>query len=119
MVWCAAVVGTVQRRLSAACHAAALLSAMAVASPTSLPYLMAASAAIATVAAAMFATFAGIEWPQSQSGGGPAGTGCVGPISNGAVVGLTTRSAAQAVAQGEHGAPVGGEEAETARLIAA
>ena len=99
-----------QRRLYAACQAVALGGAAALATPVTLPWLMAASAAITTVAAAMFATFAGMEWPQSDSPAGEFGGGCRAPCR-------CARSAAEMAVQGTHVAASCREEAETARLI--
>lgn len=107
---CAAVVGIVQRRLYATCHAVALVGAAALATPATLPWLMAASAAITTVAAAMFATFAGMEWPQSDSLPAELGGGCGAPSQ-------CARSTPQMAVQGSHVAAPCREEAETARLI--
>lgn len=104
------MVGIVQRRLYATCEAVALVGAAALATPATLPWLMAASAAITTVAAAMFATFAGMEWPQSDSSPGELGDSS-GAASQGAW------SAPQTAVQGGHVAAPCREEAETARLI--
>jgi len=67
---CAGVVGSTQRRLVRCCTAAALAVALAGAGPATLPWLMAASAAVATAAAAVFASFAAAEWKYCQPGGG-------------------------------------------------
>lgn len=66
---CAGVVGSTQRRLVRCCAAVALAVALAGAGPATLPWLMAASAAVATAAVAVFASFAAAEWKYCQPGG--------------------------------------------------
>lgn len=75
----AGVVGSVQRRLGHCCAAVALAVALAGATPATLPWLMAASAVVATAGAAVFAAFAAAEWKHCHPGGGLAAAAVAAP----------------------------------------
>lgn len=62
----AAVVGSTQRQLSSACRVVVMIAAVGLASPRGLPWLMFASAVIASIAAAVFAACAAAEWSNSN-----------------------------------------------------